>query len=116
MTRKTRIPQPDHADNFAWFLTHVAQEIAAPEREARFHATRDWRLDFYWPAQRLALEIDGGRWASGGGRHATDDDLRKMNAAAAAGIRVMHASPKMVDENPWQLLDDLKAALAWRSA
>ena len=39
------------------------------EREYKFHKTRKWRFDFAYPDIQLAVEIDGGQWRAGGGRH-----------------------------------------------
>ena len=80
----------------------VALRALAPDltagcvREYYFHPERGWRLDYAWPAARLAVEIDGGQWAPGGGRHATDKDREKLNEAAALGWRVLRFSPAML--------------------
>ena len=56
-------------------------------REHRFHPTRQWRFDFAWPSQKLAVEIDGR------GRHQTvvgvRADCEKMNEAIRLGWRVL---------------------------
>jgi very-short-patch-repair endonuclease len=58
-----------------------------PEREYRFHPTRRWRFDFAWPAEKLAVEIEGR------GRHQTfigfRNDCEKYNAALLLGWRVL---------------------------
>lgn len=45
------------------------RNLPAPVAEYRFHETRKWRFDHAWPDRKLALEIDGGVWQNGGGRH-----------------------------------------------
>ena len=70
-------------------------------REYRFHPDRRWRFDFAWPDSLIAVEVDGNAWhTKGGGRHGTDKDREKINAAAALGWRVFHFSPKMLDDDP----------------
>ena len=36
-------------------------------QEYRFHPARRWRFDVAWPAQRIAVEVDGGQWIPGTG-------------------------------------------------
>lgn len=53
----------------------------------KFHPTRKWALDFAFPSQRLAIEIDGR------GRHQTvvgaRGDSEKRNTAVCMGWRVL---------------------------
>ena len=64
--------------------------------EFRFHRSRRWRFDWAWPAERLALEIEGGAWTRG--RHTRGkgfiEDMAKYNAAALAGWRVLRVTPQ----------------------
>lgn len=59
---------------------------------------RDWRFDFAWPPQHLALEVDGGTW--NGGRHVRgagyEEDCRKLNEALVRGWRVLRFTTDMV--------------------
>jgi Uncharacterized protein conserved in bacteria len=96
---------------FAHVLRSLAPDLAHAEREWRFHPTRRWRFDFAWPAQRVAVEIDGGQWASGGGRHATDADREKLNAAAAHGWRVLRFSREMLERDPAACAEHVRRAL-----
>lgn len=73
----------------------IAAGLPAPTLEHRFHDTRKWRFDYSWPAQRIALEVEGGVWT--GGRHTRGSgflkDCEKYNAAACAGWRVVRCTP-----------------------
>ena len=53
--------------NFALFW----QSLGGPalEREFRFHAERKWRADFAHVESRTLIEIEGGIFIKGGGRH-----------------------------------------------
>ena len=86
---------------FRLALRAVAPALASGcVREYHFHPSRGWRLDFAWPAAKLAAEVDGGQYAPRGGRHATDADREKLNHAAALGWRVLRFSPQQIAADP----------------
>jgi very-short-patch-repair endonuclease len=64
------------------------------QREFRFHPVRRWRLDFAWPAHKLALEVEGGVFVRG--RHSRGvgytADCEKGNALALLGWRVLRVT------------------------
>lgn len=66
--------------------------------EYRFHPVRRWRFDFCWPAEKIAVEIEGGTWS--GGRHTTGSgfkkDCEKYNHAAKMGFCVLRFTSDMV--------------------
>jgi very-short-patch-repair endonuclease len=99
----------DYADDLAWHIERAA--IPQPEREFRFAAPRRFRFDFAWPDRKIALEVDGGRWMPGGGRHASDGDYEKLNIAASLGWRVLRVSSEMVRKDPLGVVDMLKTVL-----
>jgi very-short-patch-repair endonuclease len=81
----------------------LAQHIKAwglptPEREYRFETTRQWRLDFAWPAFMVAVEVEGLTYA--GGRHQRiagfERDAEKYNAAQLAGWTLLRFSGKAI--------------------
>lgn len=66
-------------------------KLPAPVLEYRFHPKRQWRFDFAWPDQRVALESEGGAWS--GGRHTRGAgfaaDCEKYSEAAILGWCVL---------------------------
>jgi very-short-patch-repair endonuclease len=68
-----------------------AEKLPEPVREHVFAPPRKWRLDFAWPEQKLAVEVEGGIFTAG--RHSRGAgllaDMAKYNAAALAGWRVL---------------------------
>ncbi len=102
-----------------------ALNLPGPISEFKFHDTRKWRLDFYWPDYRLALEVDGGTRNHGQKRkdgstaisgHLTPDgyqrDCEKGNHAVMAGIALMRADSDMVTKG--LIYPQLEAALIAR--
>ena len=92
-----------------------ASGFPEPEPEHPFakHLGRRWRFDFAWPALMLAVEVDGGAWVPGGGRHtrgagfAADHD--KMNRATLLGWRVLRFTARHLADGT--ALADLAEAL-----
>ena len=84
----------------AWRIYGDGQE---PIREYRFAKDigRKWRFDYMWWTNNgtgVAVEIDGGQWKAGGGRHNSDSDRDKLNHAACLGWRVLRFSGAMLKD------------------
>lgn len=111
-TKTTPVPQADYADEFAYLLRVAGNHLPEATREYTFSETRKWRFDFAWlDPYRVAVEINGGRWMPGGGRHAEDGDYWKIASAAAEGWRVLPVTITMLREDPWRVLELLEQAL-----
>ena len=86
--------------------------LPKPEPELRFAPPRRWRFDWAWPAQKLALEVQGGLFVAG--RHSRGAALlkehEKLNAAAALGWRVCFVTPQQVENG--EAVDIVQKALA----
>lgn len=68
------------------------------EREHKFFADRDWRLDLILPDYRIAVEVSGGKWHGGHRRgDAQDDEYDKINYAQMKGWRVLQFTNDQVD-------------------
>jgi very-short-patch-repair endonuclease len=76
-----------------------AEEFPEWVEEHRWHPTRQWRFDFAWPKERVALEVEGGVWT--GGRHNRAagfiEDCEKYNEATADGWRVVRVTKEQID-------------------
>lgn len=70
--------------------------LPAPIAEYRFHPTRKWRFDFAWPKEKIAIEVDGGGFKFGGGKHMQPRDLEKLNTATSLGWKVYRFTPAMI--------------------
>ena len=85
-------------DLFALHLRATGMD-AGMVREYRFHPTRRWRFDFAWPAQRVAVEVEGGAWIRG--RHTRPRgflaDLEKYAEALVMGWRVLRVAREHIE-------------------
>lgn len=77
-----------------------AVDLPEPEQETRFHPVRRWRFDLAYPAQKVAVEIEGGSWQNG--RHTRgkgyETDCEKYSEAAVLGWKVIRCTPAMVED------------------
>lgn len=58
------------------------------------------RFDWACLEHRLAIEINGGRWKAGGGRHNTPADYQKTRLAVLAGWRVLPFLTEELETDP----------------
>jgi very-short-patch-repair endonuclease len=76
-----------------------ALQLPAPVREYKFHPKRRWRLDFAWPDDLIAVEVEGGVWT--GGRHSTGVgftiDCEKYAEAMCLGWRILRVTGSQVE-------------------
>lgn len=89
------------ADGMAWQL--MAKGLTTGMvREYEFASAigRHWRFDFAFPDRLVALEVEGGTWILGGGRHnrgvGMARDAEKYAIAAIQGWRVIRATTDQV--------------------
>lgn len=102
--------------------------LPEPDVEVRFHPVRKWKLDYAWPARKIALEVEGavfgrlvetvsGEKVRVGGRHNTgagmSADCEKYSWAAILGWCVIRATTTMVRDG--QAIELLKAAFESRA-
>jgi hypothetical protein len=61
---------------------------------------KDWRFDFAWPGEMLAVEVEGGAWT--GGRHTRgkgfQEDILKYHSAMMLGWTVYRCESKIISE------------------
>lgn len=73
----------------------AARRLPEPVPEHRFAAPRKWRIDWAWPDQKVALEIQGGIFSRG--RHvrggAMLKEWEKLNCGAGLGWRFLFCQP-----------------------
>ena len=98
---KAKKAKVDYSECFARALA-TRPRIPAPVREYTVCPWRLWRFDFaFMPHEsasghKIAIEIGGGTFVAGGGRHNEDSDREKLAVAAALGFRVIRFSQEML--------------------
>lgn len=72
----------------------------------------DCEVDVWWPAERVAVEVDG--WQSHGTRQAFQRDREKGNQLALHGILLLRFTHRDVTRQPERVAREVAAALARR--
>jgi very-short-patch-repair endonuclease len=84
----------------------------APVREHKFHPKRQFRFDFAFLEEKIAIECEGGSWV--GGSHTRPErferDCEKYNEAAILGWAVLRFTKSMIDSG--MALRQIEQALA----
>ena len=81
---------------------HYWRSLGGPELtpEFRFHPERRWRADFAHVETRTLIEIEGGIFLAGGGRHNRASgfvaDTEKYLEAALVGWRVLRLTDRQI--------------------
>ena len=74
--------------------------LPIPVPEYHFHPKRRWRFDWAFPDHHVAVEVQGGAFLAGGGRHTRGDgfrrDTEKFREAAILGWRVLPVLPEQM--------------------
>jgi hypothetical protein len=111
-TTKSKAPKvakitTDTAQLFASAWATHPQRIAAVSWVAEyvFAKPRRYRFDWALPDRFIAVEVDGGQWVAGGGRHNRDSDRDKINLAVSLGWRVLRFSTQQLERNPHGCVD-----------
>lgn len=90
-----------------WGLPMPVSQYALVASGQRF------RLDFAYPRLKVAIETDGYRYHSG--RERFDRDTARRNALTLAGWIVVHVTWVRLRDTPWQVRQEIAAALTLAS-
>lgn len=123
---------PDLEAAFLTQLRRVASYLPEPRRNYQFAIgsspacprPRKWALDFAWPLERVAVEVDGGVGRKGlidpkrRGRHVRPDgfesDAVKRNTAQCMGWVVLVITGRMLHRDPAGFIHLVALAIAQR--
>lgn len=100
-------------EEFVFYLELLTPDLPKPERQFKFHPTRQWQCDFAWPESKVVVEIEGGVYTQG--RHVRPSgfikDIQKYNALMLAGYRLLRFTPDMISDDPMSVLDQVRRML-----
>ena len=94
--------QEDKSQMWAYYWGLLASDMKRMTPEHNFDKCIGRRHRFDWADidNRVAVEVDGGQFAPGGGRHAGDADREKLNIAASLRWLVFRYSPDQLKRDP----------------
>ncbi len=76
-------------------------KLPKPVAEYRFDKKRRWKIDYAFIEYKLAIEVEGGSWLPGGGRHNRPIgfllDLEKYNNLTLLGWSLLRFTPGMMN-------------------
>lgn len=96
VSKRKAKPNPAHE----LLKVHLDELKLEWQDEYKFHETRKWRCDFFLPALKTAIEIQGAVWTQG--RHTRGagylKDMEKFRELAKAGHRLLMFTPQEVSK------------------
>ena len=111
---KHRIPTIAYTREYRFGANHVGLGPGVKQRLKDAWA-RDYRFDFCFHDQLVAVEVHGGEWS--GGRHVNPlgfmNDRRKMNQAIRMGWKVLEFTGTMLKDEPELCMFEFGSAMGW---
>lgn len=88
-----------------------------PVEQYRFHPERKWRLDFAFPEQRIAVEIDGGIFVRGGHNRGMQfsKDCEKHNALTMLNWSLLRYTILDLRQRPMEVIEEVCELLDLKS-
>jgi very-short-patch-repair endonuclease/predicted transcriptional regulator of viral defense system len=102
-------PKSTLETRFARFVRRARLPAPARQHQIRDHGRHLATVDFAYPQQKLAIEVDSYRWHSGRARW--EHDLTRRNRITALGWLVIHVTKTDIEQRPEELARTIAAAL-----
>ncbi len=104
--------QPEPVSQYRFAAHHVG---LGPGIRKRLKAAKlqDWKFDFAWIDNKVAVEMEGGTWSGGAHVRGTgyDKDCKKYNAAQMLGWLVLRFTGTIMDPDPMGCIEMVQTAL-----
>jgi very-short-patch-repair endonuclease len=114
LTRVAAAPQRDTNSPVAETLLQMIRDAGLPEPQTEVWVL-DYRLDFYWPELKLAVEVDA-YGTHGSPVRFEDDRKRDARLFAELGIVVIRITRAMIEGRPLEALASVARAIAQQEA
>jgi very-short-patch-repair endonuclease len=98
----------DVADTLLAEIKRLAPHMAQPIRDYPFDR---YKIDLAWPSAMLAIEVDGGQHAAGGGKHGSRQDYAKTRRMTVARWRLLRFTAGEVRDDPMSVIKEIQEAL-----
>lgn len=99
-------------DLFLAELERLAPHLPTPRRWVKgLIPSRNFEADFYWSRVTggLVVEVDGGQFMPGGGKHGTPEDIEKCNLLMLHGYSLLRFSGTMIKNDPYTCIQMVEA-------
>lgn len=105
---------------FAWGWQQFYSEQPQPIHDQTFIKGRRYRPDFRWPNEKVIVEIEGGSFIPGGGRHnraaGFEADCAKYNLFAEHGYLILRFTTQMIDRDLAEVLEQVRRVVQQRGS
>ena len=95
------------------FVREAVGNKSGIRKRIKERGLQDWRFDFAWPNEKVAVELEGGTWIRGahtrGGHYRSD--CEKYNFAQILGWKVLRFTGDMLEEDPVKCIELIKSIL-----
>ncbi len=106
----TDLPKPTQEYRF---VREIVGDGPGIRKRIKAAGLQDWRFDFAWVDEKVAVEMDGGIWTQGAhvrGNH-YESDRKKYNAAQVNGWIVLTFTGGMLDNDTIGCIELIRTAL-----
>ena len=98
----------DMADELLARLRTLAPDMPLPVRDYPFET---FKIDLAWVDYNFCVEVDGGQWQAGGGKHGSKRDYYKTRRIARAGWTLYRFTAGEVRDDPMGVIEEIREAL-----
>lgn len=77
----------------------------------RDYPFQSFKIDLAAVPQKIAIEVDGGQWQPGGGKHGSRRDYQKTRQITMAGWLLLRFTTSEVNDDPIGVIGEIRSAV-----